>query len=78
MFEIVDDDKPQAMTDGRQTMGILKAHLRAFGSGELKNNTWENSLEVDQNLQQVCPSGHWQFARFIVTKWCETCKQLRS
>ena len=24
------------MTDGRRSTGILKAHLRAFGSGELK------------------------------------------
>ena len=37
MFEIVDDGRrtPPTTTDGRRTMGILKAHLRAFGSGEL-------------------------------------------
>ena len=45
IFEIVNYGRRRTTTDdGRRSMGILQAHLRAFGSGELK---------IDQKVQNV-------------------------
>ena len=39
--------------DGRRTMGILKAHLRAFGSGELKTSEALQKLLTVVLTQQI-------------------------
>ena len=56
MFENVDGRTDGRRTDGRTTdagvTGILIAHLGAFGSGELKNNSFNITSDLFVQIQK--------------------------
>ena len=62
MFENVDgrtDGRTDGQTDGRRTTdagvtGILLAHLRAFGSGELKSGWGKSTPHIKHNNNRIC------------------------